>query len=230
MPEKNISDIIQTILDKNKGFMILSKLRESLGTDIKQRLGIKSKESSAILRKKIEAVTEDRFMFHKKGSVVYILTPCEPSELVLGLLSSKKALDSRTINALPFKKDEFTSIINALIDDGKAIVRLDKSFTPQIFKAEHIMTLPVHSEKYTQEKFREAFNALDKGRVFVRICDIRRMLGWPRDVFDHMLTDLRDKEIIQLHVGDASTMTIDEVNDCFTDENGFRMGSVTWHV
>ena len=45
-----------------------------------------------------------------------------------------------------------------------------------------------------------------------------------------MLKDLRDREIIQLHTGDASLMTPDEVADCFVDENNFRKGSVTWHV
>jgi hypothetical protein len=47
-------------------------------------------------------------------------------------------------------------------------------------------------------------------------------------VFDTMLRSLRDAGTIQLHAGDTTTMTPDEIEDGFIDENGFRMGSVTW--
>ena len=80
----------------------------------------------------------------------------------------------------------------------------------------------------TVGEFHKTFDLLDNGRIFVRICDLRRNLGWPRDVFDKMLRDLRDNDVIQLHTGDASLMTPDEVADCFIDENGFRKGSITW--
>lgn len=233
MPEKNISDIIQDILDKNKGFMRLSQLFQLHGRDIMLHAGIRSKDTASIRRKKLEAATEGKFMFHSKGNIHYILTPCEPSELVLGLLSPTKALDTSTINSLPFKKDEFASIINSLVNEGKAAVKLDKTFKPQIFRA-NANVQPVHttmtpSGEYTTEKFREAFRALDQGRIAVRICDLRRRLDWPRDVFDGMLRELRDREIISLRTGDASTMTEDEVRDSFVDENGFRRGSVTWN-
>ena len=230
MPEKSIPEIIQSILDKNKGFMILSKLRDSLTTDTKQKLGIKSKESVGILRKKIETAAGENFMFHSKGSKIYILTPCEPAELVLGLMSSKKPLDTATFKDLPFTKEEIISVINSLLEDGRAKIKLDEKLKPQIFRAA-VQEKPRQetiTEEYTVEQFRRAFRELDRGRIAVRICDLRRKLNWPRDVFDQMLVDLRNQEIIQLRTGDASTMTEDEVKDCFVDENGFRRGSVTW--
>ena len=76
--------------------------------------------------------------------------------------------------------------------------------------------------------FQAAFNELDKGRIFVRICDLRKKMNLPREVFDEMLRKLRDAEVIQLHEGDNSTMTADERADCFTDENGVRMGTITF--
>ena len=87
---------------------------------------------------------------------------------------------------------------------------------------------PEYAE-YTVENFKNAFRSLDKGRIFVRICDIRRLLGWPRAIFDSALKQLRDAKLIQLHAGDVTLMTPDEVQDCFVDENGFRMGTITWH-
>ena len=53
-------------------------------------------------------------------------------------------------------------------------------------------------------------------------------MGWPREVFDDMLRRLRDDEVVQLHAGDVTLMTPDQVEDGFLDENGFRMGTMTW--
>ena len=87
---------------------------------------------------------------------------------------------------------------------------------------------PEYAE-YTVENFRNAFHSLDNGRIFVRICDLRKILGWPRAIFDSALKQLRDAKLIQLHAGDVTLMTPEEVQDCFVDENGFRMGTITWH-
>ena len=85
------------------------------------------------------------------------------------------------------------------------------------------------TETVTQEAFESAFFALEEGRCgFVRICDLRRRLGWSREAFDSMLCRLRDEEVVQLHAGDVTLMTPDEVQDGFVDENGFRMGTMTW--
>ena len=233
MPEKNIPDSIQNILEKNRGFMVLSKLCKTMSPSLKQRIGIRNTDSVAVLRRRIENSAEDRFLFVSKGKTVYILIPCNPSDIVLGLLSSQKALDTRTINALPFSKEQFVEIVNDLIDEGKATIKFGKNFGAQIFKADSssaISAMPVHDDSsYTQEQFREAFDALKKGRITVRICDLRIRLGWPRDVFDNMLVTLRDNDIIELRTGDTSTMTVDEVKDCFIDENGFRRGLVIWN-
>ena len=128
-------------------------------------------------------------------------------------------------------------MLNGLIDEGRAKVIFTDKGDPKIFGVEGVKAIRSEAVKsvagdgeYTVERFREAFDECDKGRIFVRICDIRRKLGWPRDVFDGMIRDLRNKRIIQLHTGDVSLMTEDEVADCYVDENNFRMGTVTWHV
>ena len=81
----------------------------------------------------------------------------------------------------------------------------------------------------TQEAFESAFLALKEGSCgFVRIYAMRRRLGWAREVFDDMLRRLRDEEVVQLHAGDVTLMTPEQVEDGFVDENGFRMGTMTW--
>lgn len=316
MPEKNIPDVIQSILEKNKGFANVKNLPSMLSAELRQELGIKNGLTGPVIRKKLEPYLEDRFIFHKKGLLLYILIPCEPAELVISLINSSRSSTPKMIaKSLPFTKKEFLEIINSLIEEGRAklvltetldvkIIFIDKpekkeftapATTPNM-SAEMRALASVPSEPATENtastiaqtvsadsatepptyatastayaentapaitpsspvetpapaitpsgkpeeeggkrdygpgKFREAFYALDKGRIFVRICDLRRELNWPREVFDEMLRKLRDEEIIQLHEGDASTMTPDENNDCFTDENNIRMGTVTWNA
>lgn len=81
----------------------------------------------------------------------------------------------------------------------------------------------------TLRDFKRAFDDNDNGRIFVKIPDIRRSLNWPRQVFDKMLRDLRNDEIINIYLADESTMTNDEIKDCFVDENNYRMGTITWN-
>ena len=240
MPGKNVADLIQGILEKNKGFVTAKKLTGLMSAEAKNELGIKNNDSGKIIQLKIEKSAEGRFIFRRKGSTVYILVPCEPSELVLGLLSEKKAFDMRLIRGLPFTKSEFFAVINDLTDEGRVKTKYDDKGRQKIYKAETVLkSLTVNeadslsgndSGEFTPEKFKAAFDELDRGRIFVRICDLRRRLGWPREVFDNMIRDLRGRRVIQLHTGDASLMTEDEVADCYIDENNFRMGSVTWHV
>ena len=232
MPEKNIADSIQRILEKNKGFMTVKGLVAKMKPDEKRAIGIRKSDSGKIIQRRIEKFADGRFIFRSRGRSIYILVPFEPSEFVLDILSEKKAFDIRAVNALPFTKSEFLEIVNGLVDEGRVIIRLSEKFTPKIYRAsETVRALrSVNDGEYTQEKFKAAFDELDRGKIFVRICDLRRRLGWPREVFDEMLRDLRNRRVIQLHTGDASLMTEDEVADCYTDENNFRMGSVTWHV
>ena len=237
MPGKNIADVIQSVLEKHKGFMTVTALASSLTADDKRSLGIRKSDSGKIIQRRIEKFADGRFIFRSRGRSIYILVPFEPSEFVLDILSEKKAFDMRAVNALPFTKSEFLEIVNGLVNEGRVIIRLSEKFTPKIYRASENMRAlrsvndeAVNDGEYTQEKFKTAFDELDRGKIFVRICDLRRRLGWPREVFDEMLRDLRNRRVIQLHTGDASLMTEDEVADCYTDENNFRMGSVTWHV
>lgn len=240
MTEKNITDSIQKILDKNKGFMTVTKLASHLTADEKNFLGLRDNDSVKIVRRKLEQHSDNRFMFRTKGRSVYILIPCEPSELVMSFLSADKALDTRIIRSLPFTKQEFSTIINELIDEDRAKIKLSATLVPKIFRACNADVKPVflnadegsndYGDNFSQEKFREAFYALDDGRIFVRIPDLRRKLGWPREAFDKIIRDLRNDETIGVYLADESTMTKDEIDDCFVDENNFRMGTVTWNV
>ena len=210
MTGKNIADSIQSVLENNKGFMTVTGLAALMSADDKRAIGIRKSDSAKIIQRKIDKSAEGRFIFMNKGRSIYILIPCEPSEFVLGLLSEKKAFDTKTITGLPFTSAEFYALINELADEGRITTHYDEKGRPKIFRASGVAKA-ARSEstddgEYTREKFKAAFDSLDKGRIFVRICDLRRRLGWPREIFDGMIRELRGRRVIQLHTGDASLM------------------------
>ena len=60
-----------------------------------------------------------------------------------------------------------------------------------------------------------------------KLRDIMSEAGLEPEKFDTLLKGLRDADQVQLHTSDASLMSQQQLDGCFIDENGFRMGSMT---
>ena len=241
MPEniKNIPDAIQAILDKNKGILLLSKLPSLMSDELRGQLGLKRKTPVNILMKKLEPVLDDRFIFRKKGRTQYILKPCDPSELVLAELHSGKpaALGQLVKDLKLFAKEDIIAVVNELVEAGKAKIKLGMDGKPQIFSfeggvvrsAEPQQEKPAQSGEYTRGEFKAAYDELHREREFVRICDLRRKLGWPREAFDEMVRELRDSGAVHMAQAENRYYTNDELADCWMDENNYRMGTIDWN-
>ncbi len=238
MPENNAADIIQEIIDKQKRpFMTVKSLTMSLGAKLRRVLGIEQCKSNTEIRHVLEPQIGDRFIFHKKGQVLYILVPCDPVDLVKAELSHDHPKGAAGIaRVLPFSKADVSEILNHLLDTGEAKLILNELLDTRIIATGHYdsdsdskSNSGISTGRYrcNQEEFIEAVKELDRGNYFVKIPELRKRLGWPRENFDDMLRFLRDREIIQMHVADDTIMTPDEVSNCFIDENNYRMGTVT---
>ena len=252
MPEKNAVDIIQEIIDRQKRpFMTVKNLALAMGTHLRRQLGLEGCTTSAEIKRVLEPLVGGRFIFHKKGAWLYILVPCDPEDLVKAELSPDKPKGASGIaSVLPFSKADVSKILNHLLDTGEAKLILNSNLDTRIIAtgknaAKSVKILSDSNSKtesepqseskrpelknfnFKQSDFTSAIRELAGGNYFVRICDLRKKLNWPHEVFDDMLRTLRDKEIIQMHIADETIMTPDEVNNCFVDENNYRMGTVT---
>lgn len=229
MLEKNINvlDRINEILGKEqRPFIALTKLVIKLGSEARKELGINKNNTASKIIQAINDCSENEFMFLKKGRNNYLLKPCMPEDLILNELSYTEGKSPKVIaQRMPFLKSDFIKLINELLDKGQIKTRISDKFEIKFYLANH-----QEAKEYTLEEFRKAFDANDKGRIFVRICDIRNTLNWPREIFDNMLKDLRDKRIITLHLLELVGMTQKNIEDSFIDENNFKMGTVTWNV
>lgn len=238
--DKSVADAIQSILDKDKAlFMSKSRLSSNMNKALKDKCGIKSNDGAKIFMKKLEAVVGDRFMFRWKGGIYYIMLPCDPAEIVLSRLASKPSMTPKGLayNS-PLTYGDISAIVNELIADGRVGVKLNEKLEAHVYAVKEVsggrgggtvIERPRSGGEYTMAEFRRAYDELHREWEFVRICDLRRALNWPRGEFDEMLRSLRNSMTVQLMQADESLMTKDEIRDCWIDENNYRMGTMFWN-
>jgi hypothetical protein len=135
---------------------------------------------------------------------------------------------------IPVKKEMLYEPINVLVDKGLVQIKLSKTLLPCLYRTntevpKNTPVVPQQKEEpRTEEQFRAAFQELERGRAYVRICDIRRRLNWSEQAFNMMLIKLRDAGQLQMQDGDTDFFTKEDIRDSFVDENGFRMLTMMW--
>lgn len=237
---QDIINEVQHILDERKGFIVFSQVASSLSKGLRDKLYIKGSTSAHIVRKILMPVLEENFVIRKNRGT-YILKPLDPEEFVYAWLSEDKPMALNELVRLlkPFTKAEALALLTEMVNAGKIRVRFEDSYKVNVFacgagnqavgESRQVQAQALRPEEFTQAKFRAAYDVLHKFREFVRICDLRRSLNWPREVFDGMIRALRDNRTIQIFRADESHMTQDDIRDSFVDENHTIQGIMTWH-
>ena len=243
MPETNLSELITKIFRENRRtFMTLKQVVFHMPTQAKRDFGILNLTNAAEMQKILTPFLDNKkYVFHRRGTFIFIIEPKPHENFILDTLEKKARTPKDIARLVPFSKKETSELIAGLINKDILKLTLDDDLQTRIRINEKRKDNQSESEakaeepkpnpyaEYTVENFRTAFHSLDNGRIFVRICDLRKTLRWPRAIFDSALKQLRDAKLIQLHAGDVTLMTPEEIQDCFVDENNFRMGTVTWH-
>lgn len=247
MDEKQtVGDVAEELLEvlqrSGRDFMTLSAMQKAMSSQLRKRLGLTGRKlTNPSVIKILTPHLEDKLAICNKGNAVYLFRGTNLAEVVLCFIRGKAGKSGpQLFNGMPFiKKDELIRILNNLLESGQVTLKLAAEFAPRFFAsgamgpvmkdaAGTACETPIDTFGKRREQFHAAFRELDRGSIFVRICDLRRRMGWPREVFDDMLRRLRDNEVVQLHAGDVTLMTPEQVEDGFVDENGFRMGTMTW--
>ena len=235
-------ELLEVLCRSGRDFMTLSAMRKAMSSQLRKRLGLTGRNlTNSSVIKILTPHLEDKLAICSKGNAVYLLRGTNLAEVVLCFIRGKAGKSGpQLVNGMSFiKKDELIRILNHLLESGQVTLKLAAEFAPRFFASGAMgpvkkdaagtacETLADTFDK-RREQLHAAFRELDRGSTFVRICDLRGRLGWPREVFDDALRRLRDDEVVQLHAGDVTLMTPDQVQDGCVDENGFRMGTMTW--
>lgn len=227
---------------EGKNYISFSVLLGKLGKTGMKLFGLtEAKPSATTLEKAIRPYLGGAFMILKGPKSSFLAFKLPIDEIVLEALRLKfqkgPFSPGQLAQYMPMKKDEFVASFNRLLQAGRISVSVNTDFKvtirnvgassiaspPSSPPPPSIPVLPSDDRK----RFREAFDHLDGGRIFVRICNLRRNLGWSDERFNALLRTLRSEGIVQLHAGDVSSMSEDEIAQSFTDENHFFYATLT---
>ena len=227
--EHDITEKLIEVLKKKKvDFITLTQLVNGLPKALRRRLRVASGMTVKRVEEALKPYVGDTLVIKRGGGNTAYLAFKQPDEVLLFRLVQKCAGNMPRLDKIPFRKGELLSTLNHLVEQGRVQVKVttdSKGYKPFL--------IPIEGDVQSQndvsvEKFKEAYFELERGNFYVRICDLRRRLGWTTREFDAMLIQLRDDEKIQLQAGDIDFFSEEDIRESFIDENGFRRLTLMW--
>ena len=225
--EEVTQELINILQQKNVKSIAISKL--VLSKEFLKHVGITAKSP---ISKKIESIKP--FLGHsleivQMGKTNFLALKGSHQAWVQDYIKINPGSTSKQVaQALkPLKTSDIIKDLNALVISGSIRMELTDTHSVKLYSL--IIKPPVREDRMLfKDAFEEVERGVDRGRISVRIYNIRRKLGWSRERFDTTLEKLRDEAIIQLHGGDIQTMKKDEIDDSYIDDNGFLHITIAW--
>ncbi|MDR2178667.1 MAG: hypothetical protein LBP21_00025 [Synergistaceae bacterium] len=235
--EQNITEqLVEFLRNKKADFIKLTDFKKEVTEPLRTQFKINSKSTVSTIQQSLEPHLGDILVFLKKGGAVSLSfkpkppeppkPPDPPEVLLFRIIQNQPGETPGTIikKASPLKKEACLDVLNSLLEQGRVrALKLNNKYVPVLYPGTLSKVIEV-----SEEAFREAFQKLEQGNFYVRICDMRRHLAWPKQEFDTVLKSLRDEGKIQLQVGAIDLFNEQDIQDSFVDENGFRMLTLRW--
>jgi hypothetical protein len=240
--------VVKALQKEKNGYLNIKSLITGFAAELKIALGfeknIKSKDFTAKeALKRLVPHLDSTVQVYSKGSLIYVSLDSKENMILRKLRQGKSFPTFKVLrkNVAPLLKDDLTQVLNDLLLSGK-ITCTFKGDNPILSFSDQILIQPHEPFDFIEEKsvnpdtetvddpelFQAALNASGKGRRMVYLYMVRQYLNWSRERFDTLVRKLRAEYRIQLHGGDPSIMTEDQVRDSFMDERGMLHISVSW--
>ncbi len=226
--EKYVSDLLKK---KNKDYLTITQIRDSLPAVLLKQFGIvKKKSGTGDFLKKLKPYLGSNIWEYKGAKSAYLGFNMPNEKLILNKIRQNPKISPKNLaRNLPMSKKEFISNLNKLLKTGAVVCTFNEAYSVALnipSRTEPAKSETNHSDD--RSAFRAACNEISKGKGLVRIHRIRESLNWPKERFDITLKDLMSDYTIELHGGDPSIMTEQEIKDSHTDENGVLYINMTW--
>lgn len=226
--EKMVSDLLKK---KKKDYLTVTQIRDGLPALLLKHFGIVKKKSGATdVLKKLKPYLGSTIWEYRGARTAYIGFNMPTEKLILNKIRQSPGLSPKNLaKNLPVSKKDFISNLNKLLEAGTVVCTFNESYSVVLnISGRTELAMPETGHPDARLAFRTAYNEISKGNGLVRIHRIRESLGWPEGRFDSVLKDLMSDYTIELHGGDPSTLTEQEIKDSYTDENGVLYINVTW--
>jgi hypothetical protein len=233
MSQASLFQVLIDFLQKNSSdYSNVSNLKK-LPKQTLDSLGINSKSQIGEIVKKVTPYLGNGLVILKGSKSSFLAYNIPKNRILYNYIQKHPGKSPGQIAPnLPMVKGDFIQELYSLIESGGVKITYTEKYTTKLFaqvhKPEKTISSTLSKKPDSDTIFKIAFDELNKGEKYVRICDIRRKLDWSREEFDSTLKKLRDNSTIQLHEGITSTMDESEVRDSFVDENNFLHINISW--
>lgn len=233
--------IVDILSKAGKPYLTVNQIRNRLPSGELRRLGLNRKRSGSAqvlgtLKRAIGACAGeggDRLggglRIYRGPKAVYIGIWLSDEALILEKLGREPGLSVKALgNRLPLLKRDYIATLNRLTASGRVHCTFNDAWRP-ILRSVKPASMPrkVYAGDH-KTLFKEAYDRIGKGRGFVRIHRIRAALNWTDETFDGLLKELMAAYVIELHGGDPSTLSENEIRQSYVDEGGTLYITLSW--
>jgi len=224
-------DIIRVLHKRGKDYLPVRQIVLSLQTRVRQQLGLtKSHSTAEILKRLTPGLGESLQVYHGPRSV-YIGQKQSPAEFILHRVQRSPGLSPKQLGlGLPLAKRSYIATLNALLEAGTLVCTFKGNHLPMLHVSRQPPAPDLTPARSGTERaaLQAAYHEVGHGRSFVRIHRLRHALAWPRERFDRVLQALAADYTVELHGGDPSVLTEEELRHSFTAADGTLYIALTW--
>ena len=224
-------EIIRILHTRGKIYLTVRQVVASLRTRVRQQLGLTRSQTTAELLKKMTPLLGASLQVYRGARSICIGHKHAPAELILHRVRQSPGISPKQLGlGLPLPKHSYIATLNTLLEAGTVVCTFKDNHMPMLHMSRHAPSQDMvqdHGENATAA-FQAAYNEVGHGRSFVRIHRLRDALPWPRERFDGVLRDLVAAYTIELHGGDPSVMTAEELRQSFTAADGTLYIALSW--
>lgn len=225
--------INQHFIETGKDF---ATLRQLLDNDtIANALGINSKVPQHVVLSLLTPHLGTIFRLYQIGSKTYLGRNQTDADLIMTAIRTQSTSKTfkQWMQLLPVSKEVLLETVNQLLDSGQLSVRFNSESVARLVLGPLATTIALANEIMPEEDakvFQAAYEKVRNGRDTVRIHKMREYLNWPIALFDTTLAKLRADYAIDLHLGDPSRLSTDEVKSSYIDPHGMLYIGLSWRV
>jgi len=224
-------DIIRILQQWGKTYLTVRQIVASLRTRVRQQLGLTKSQATAELLKKMTPLLGASLQVYRGATSVYIGQKHSPAELILHRVRQSPGISPKQLGlGLPLPKHSYIATLNTLLEAGTVGCTFKDNHLPVLHTSRNTPPQDIVPANGGNEPaaFHAAYNEVGQGRSFVRIHRLRDALPWPRQRFERVLRDLVTDYTIELHGGDPSVMTAEELRQSFTAADGTLYIALSW--